>query len=222
MKAATLLLPILVSLALNSCGEEPAKPTTPPKPKEFSLFDGKSLAGWKEIDYAGKASVEVVDGEIRVGQGEVLTGVVLADKPPLTINYEISLDAMKIDGSDFFCALTFPINDKHCTMVVGGWGGGLVGISSIDHMDASENSTQVIRSFESKKWYKIRLRVTESKFEGWIDDKKLIDFDHKGRALSMRVGDIEQSVPLGLSTFQTKAAYKNIIMKAVPAEEAKP
>ena len=45
-------------------------------------------------------------------------------------------------------------------ILLGGWGGGVVGISSIDTMDASENETTKYRQFVTDRWYKVRLRVT--------------------------------------------------------------
>ena len=45
------------------------------------------------------------------------------------INYEVALDAMRVSGSDFFCGLTVPVNDSFCSLIVGGWGGGLGGVS---------------------------------------------------------------------------------------------
>ena len=79
------------------------------------------------------------------------TGITHTNPLP-KINYEVTLKAMKIDGSDFFCGLTFPVNDAFCTLIAGGWGGGLVGLSSLDNYDASENETSTFRGFEKKRW----------------------------------------------------------------------
>jgi hypothetical protein len=40
-----------------------------------------------------------------------------------------------------------------CTLICGGWGGTLVGLSSIDDLDASENPTATIKEFKEKTWY---------------------------------------------------------------------
>ena len=48
-------------------------------------------------------------------------------------------------------------------------GGSLIGISSLDDFDASENETGDAYVFEDKKWYDVRLRVTEEKLQvGWM------------------------------------------------------
>jgi hypothetical protein len=107
------------------------------------------------------------------------------------MNYEVALDAMRLMGSDFFCGLTVPVGDTFCSLIVGGWGGSLVGISSLDGMDASENETSKFVNFESGRWYRIRLRVTEKKIEGWLDGEKLVDVLRADHRISVRPGDIE-------------------------------
>ena len=84
----------------------------------------------------------------------MLTGVSYTNELP-RIDYEVSLEAMKIDGSDFFCGLTFPVDNAFCSFIAGGWGGGVVGLSSIDGMDASENETTKYMKFDASRWYPI-------------------------------------------------------------------
>ncbi len=180
-----------------------------------SLFNGRDLSGWKVNDFAGAAEVKVEDGKIIIGSGVALTGL-KREQAPIKTNYEVSVDAMKVEGGDFFCGLTFPVKDSHATLIVGGWGGSLVGISSVDGMDASENEfTQYLR-FENNKWYNIRLRVTDSKIQAWIDNERLIDADIRERRISMRAGEIEDSIPFGLATYQTTAAIKDIKIRPLP------
>lgn len=174
------------------------------------LFDGKSLTGWKVTDFAGHGPVEVVDAQIVIDMGDPLSGVTLAAEPPLRMNYELTLEAMKVQGDDFFCGLTFPVDKTCCTLVAGGWGGSLVGISSLDGMDASENSTGKFKKFEKNRWYRFRVRVTPAKIEAWIDDEQLVDVEIAGRKVGMRLGEIESSQPLGIATFRTKAALRDI------------
>jgi hypothetical protein len=134
---------------------------------------------------------------------------------PLPAAYEIAFDAMRVSGTDFFCGLTVPVGASHCSLIVGGWGGSLVGISSLNGMDASENETSTYKEFVSRRWYAIRLRVTEKKIQAWIDEEKIIDFDLTDVRVSLRIGEIEKSQPLGLASWQTSAAYRNIRYRAV-------
>ena len=191
-------------------------------PKPIVIFDGKSLDDWQPVDAGGSGLVEVRDGEMIIGTGESLTGAIYkkADKLPLN-NYEISLEAERVDGSDFFCGLTFPVgNLKTCvTLICGGWGGAVTGISSIDNADASENSTGQFRKWEDKKWYAIKVRVTTENITVWSGDEKIIDADIKGKKIGLRPGPIEEYAPLSLSTYQTTAAIRNV--KVTPLPEKK-
>src|SRR5438309_7593947 len=109
-----------------------------------------------------------------MGISKPFTGINFTNDFP-KVNYEIALDAMRVAGSDFFCGLTIPVGDAFCSLIVGGWGGSLVGVSSLDGQDASENETTKFINFEQGRWYRIRFRVTEKKLEAWIDDEKLIN-----------------------------------------------
>ncbi len=173
------------------------------------LFDGKSLAGWKPTEFSGAGEVKVEDGAIVLEAGNDLTGVTYPGELPKT-NYEVSLEAKRIEGSDFFCALTMPVGETHCTLVVGGWGGGLVGISSIDGQDASENETQQVMKFDKDRWYKIRARVTPAKIEVWIDEEQVVNVDISQSKISMRLGEIEVSMPFGIASYRTRAAIRGI------------
>src|SRR5688572_3316032 len=218
MTQRLLLVLVLAALVVPAFAQE--------KPKESKdrldwkpLFDGKSLKGWKESGYGGGAEPEVENGELRIAMGEGVNGVTLdAKEPPFKVNYEISLEAKKLMGNDFFCGLTFPVKESHASFIVGGWGGGIVGISSIDHRDASDNETTKARNFQKNTWYEIRLRVTDSKIQAWIDGEQMVDLDTTGKTIDTRI-DIEKSKPLGLSTWQTGAAMRNIRIRALRPEE---
>jgi hypothetical protein len=174
-----------------------------------ALFDGKSLEGWKVTEFGGRGEVNVEEGAIVLGAGNDITGVTYPGELA-KMNYEVELEAKRIAGGDFFCGLTFPVGEAHCTFVVGGWGGTLVGISSIDGQDASENSTSQFMKFDANRWYKIRVRVTQAKLEAWIDDTQTVDLELADRKISMRHGEIELSKPFGIASFRTSAALKGI------------
>ncbi len=173
------------------------------------LFDGKTLAGWKVTDFAGHGDVTVADGAIVLEAGNDLTGVNYSGELPKT-NYELELEAKRVEGGDFFCGVTLPVGDAHCTFIAGGWGGAVVGISSINGDDASENSTTQTVRFEKGRWYRFRIRVTPEKLQAWIDDRQIINLDLAGKKIGMRRGEIEMLEPFGLATFRTKAAVRAI------------
>jgi hypothetical protein len=196
---------------------EEKEPTTAKKqlagPRQMLLFDGKSLAGWKKTNFGGEGDVTVENGTIIMEMGSPMTGITYDGKPKLPkTNYEISLLAKRLDGVDFFCALTFPVEDSHCTFVVGGWAGAVVGISSIDGYDASQNKTTKYESFQKDRWYRIRVRVRGRHLEAWIDKKKMVDFDATNHQLSTRI-EVDLSKPLGISSFITRSALKDIELR---------
>ncbi|QDT92321.1 3-keto-disaccharide hydrolase [Gimesia algae] len=193
-----------------------------PEPKWISLFNGKNLDGWKVPQFGGEGEVHVEKGNLILEMGVDLTGATLVDtkKFPLT-NYEVELEAMRVDGTDFFCGLTFPVKKDPCSFILGGWGGSLCGISSIDGDDASQNSTTTFQTFKKNQWYKIRLQVTDHKIQGWLDGKQIVDQNLKDRKISIR-HEVELSRPFGITSFCTTAALKNIrLRKLTPEEVAK-
>jgi hypothetical protein len=173
-----------------------------------SLFDGRTLNGWKVTQFGGEGAVEAKDGELRLGVGSDLTGVTI-DRPIPRTNYEVTLEAKRVEGSDFFCGLTFPVKKDPCSLILGGWGGGVCGLSSIDGNDASENNTTKYRNFENGRWYSVRLRVTDSKIEAWIDKEQIVDQELAEHTISIRI-EVEASRPFGLASFDTRAALRNI------------
>src|SRR6266567_1707156 len=95
------------------------------------MFNGKTLAGWRETDFAGRGEIQCQFRMIILNTGDPFTGINWTNELP-KMNYEVALDAMRVTGSDFFCGMTVPVGDSFCTLIVGGWGGSLVGISSLD------------------------------------------------------------------------------------------
>lgn len=183
------------------------------------LYDGHSLGGWAVTDFAGHGAVSIESGLVVVDLGDALSGINYTNGNVPTMNYEIALDAMKVNGSDFFCGLTFPVADSWCSLILGGWGGGVVGISSVNGDDASENETSQLLRFENNKWYRVRARVTTKKIECWLDDKKVVDLKTAGKTIGLRFGEIELSKPLGIATYQTTAAFRNIQIRPVKEEK---
>ncbi|MSU51242.1 MAG: DUF1080 domain-containing protein [Opitutus sp.] len=184
------------------------------------LFDGKSLKGWMQSDFEGEGAIKIENpfqggpGVIVIEAGTTLSGITWTNGASLPrTNYEISLEAMRLKGSDFFCALTFPVGKSACSFVVGGWGGVVVGLSSVDHSDAADNETSQSREFVDHRWYRIRVRVTDEKIEAWIDAEPMVDLETKGRTISIRPGDIQRSLPLGIATYMTRAAVRDIRLR---------
>lgn len=179
------------------------------------LFNGKTLHNWATTDFAGGIEAKVDKGAIQIESGAELSGITWTNGSLPTSNYEIELDTMKVQGSDFFCGLTFPVKKSFCSLILGGWGGSVVGLSSIDGLDASENETTKSLYFPPDKWYHVRLRVTDPKIQVWLDGQSIINVDIQDRHIDMRFGEIIRSKPLGIATYTTSAAIKNIQLRLV-------
>jgi 3-keto-disaccharide hydrolase len=186
-----------------------------------SLFDGKSLAGFKSTEFGGEGEVLVEKGAIVMERGNDMTGITFAGKDFPKMDYEVTLEGKKIKGNDFFCTTTFPVGDTHCSLVVGGWGGTVVGLSCIDFRDASDNDTNTLRDFKHDQWYKIRIRVTKNRIQAWIDDKQVVDLDTKDKKISLRA-ECEPCRPFGVATWRTVGAVRDIRVRALTKEELQP
>jgi hypothetical protein len=174
-----------------------------------SLFDGKSLAGWRETAFSGGGSARVENGMLVLGPGKPLAGVTFTGKFP-HIDYEVRFEAARREGSDFFASLTFPVGDSSCTWVTGGWGGDIVGLSSIDGWDASDNETRSYYTFETGRWYAFRIQVTEARISAWIDDRQIVNVGIGGRAIGLRYGEIKLSAPFGFASYNTIGTLRKI------------
>lgn len=211
---AAVAVPILF-MAANLQAED-AKKTGDPGANRL-LFDGKSLKDWEITDFGGQGEVEVRDGVLVIGRGEPITGIHWKGDPLPKVNYELTLDAKRIDGNDFFAAVTFPVQDSFCTLVLGGWGGGLIGLSSINGQDASENETTDYFSFEKDRWYKVRIRVSDTRIDAWLDDKQIANVDYSDKKIGVRI-EMELSKPLGVATYHTVGGLRNFQLKGLSAE----
>ena len=185
-----------------------------------SLFDGKTMGKWKVTNFGGEGEVETKDGVLVIKEGNPLSGVTWKEEPPARMNYEITLEAQRTEGGDFFLGLTVPVNKENISLILGGWGGGVSGLSSIDGMDASENETTQFLTYKKGQWYKVRLRVLEKRITAWLDGKCIVDVDTTEKKIGIRI-EVDASCPLGIATYSTTGSFRDIKLKKLSAEEAK-
>ena len=210
-----------ILLAASLCVNRPAtvfaaesKPSKPSaSAEELSLFDGNTLRGWKIADFAGHGEVSVTNNQIIIGQG-VMTGIAYTNTDLPKVDYEVSLQAQRVEGSDFFCALTFPVKEDVCTLVVGGWGGSLVGLSCLDGEDAANNETTTSMAFTNGLWYDVRMRVTSTNLQAWINDERMVNVGTKDRKISIR-WECEPCKPFGVATWSTTGAVRKIRVRRI-------
>jgi hypothetical protein len=179
-----------------------------------TLFDGSSWSGWESISFGGEGEVEISDGSAILPMGSPLTGIRPLQPLPQRMDYEVEVKAARLSGNDFFCGLTFPVNEAFATVVLGGWGGGLCGLSCVDDEDASYNQTRSYRGFESGRVYTLRVQVTSQKIIAWVDDEMLFEQDIVDHKISLRT-EMLPSVPFGVCSFLTRAAIHSVRWRAL-------
>ncbi len=193
-------------------GGQPPNAPTP----WMALFDGKSLGQWKQTPFAGRGDVRVSDGVILIGKGRT-TGLTWTGEFPRS-GYEIRFEAARLDGKDFFAGITFPAGDAYCSWINGGWDGSVVGLSNLDGNDASENDSSTLREFVQGRWYAFRLKVTQHRIQGWIDNEPVIDIALAGRQPGLPFGEADLSTPLGFSAYRTLAGLRKLEYRRLAAE----
>lgn len=213
-----LLLTIALA-ALNGCKPPPREPVR--TLRKWDLLSPTESANWKQAEMPDSGKAEVRNGEAIVEAGGPMTGLRYANWQAAGMpvsDYVITCEAMRAEGTDFFAAITFPVRSiaTCATLIVGGWGGGLVGISSIDGEDASNNSTRSEQRFENGRWYRLKIEVHDEELKTWIDDRLVINTSIKARTISLRPGYIETCAPFGLATYQSTGRVRKLEVAELP------
>lgn len=173
------------------------------------LLEEKGLEGWTITDFYGHGEVKR-EGEVLILEpGKPLTGITSKKKDFPTSNFEIEFEARRTKGNDFLCGLTFPVGKGFASFIGGGWGGGLVGLSSVDGSDASENNTSSHVDFKNDQWYKFRIVVDDDFVRGFVDKKEVFAQEREGHQFSTRI-EVYANQPLGFCVFASRVEMKNM------------
>lgn len=194
----------------KNTGTQPAK-----KVGSASKDDGpewKAMKSkWAECHFGGDGPIEIGKQVTKIGMGDPMSGVRWEGKFP-TDNYEMRLEARRTDGFDFFCGVTFPIGKKSCSLVLGGWGGGVLGISSIDGEDASSNETTQFMTFKNDQWYKIRIQVLPKTLKCWVEGKLMVEVEREDHDFDIRI-EMDPALPVGIANYQCDSEIRNVEMR---------
>ena len=211
----------IATVVLGGCGTPGSKSGGSGPHTWRPLSDGKTMSGWVQTPFEDGGKVQVQDGAFWIHAGDPLSGM---HRPSLegleTSDYEVEFEAQRAEGYDFFCALTFPVGKDFCTLVMGGWGGGVTGLSSLGGFDAANNDTSVWFNYENGRWYQVRLRVTRTRIGAWIDGEPVVDAAVSGRKIGIRI-EVEPSRPFGIATFSTTGGIRNIRIRKMKPDKAK-
>ena len=207
-------LSVLAALCVVSC-----RPNTPSKsPTEWSLLAPSQTSAWQQAGIPDEGAISIKEGELTITAGQPMSGAKFSHWATSGLpdtNYAISYEAMRVEGRDIFGMCTFPVGSQqsHATFVIGGWGGTVPGISSIEFLDANENQTRAEQAFENNRWYRIRIEVRPDDLRAWINDRPVVNASIKGKKVSLRHGDIDHCLPFGFATWNTTGKVHKVIVR---------
>lgn len=186
-----------------------------PAPTWTPLLAAGETGAWRPAEYGGEAELYRRDGALVLERGAPLAGIVWTGETLPREDYELEVVAARLDGSDFFAAVTFPVGESACTFVPGGWGGATTGLSNVDGADASGNSTTRYVSYRQGEFYTIRIRVDREAVRVWLDGELLVDQPRAGHVFGIRP-EMEPCRPLGIAAWACRAAVRSARIRRLP------
>ena len=207
----------MVCLCLTGVSPSPGDQPIDP-PSALKLFDGQSLIGWQPNQGSRVGKVEVKDGSMVLRTGEPMTGVTLTRQDLPTLNYRLIYEANRTEGNDFFAAATFPVGPSFVTLVNGGWGGGVTGLSLINGDSAAENETNHFLKYQNNIWYRFEVEVTTRAVRCVVDGAEVVLFPHEGAQLKTRL-ETRVNQPLGFATYRSTGLIRLVEIKPLTLEE---
>ena len=194
-----------------------------------SLFDGKTLSGWRRVETFSGANLRWGDGQggdVRIENGRMLldcgrplTGIAWTGEFP-TENYEVALEAMRVSGENDCPRVIFPVGAKWCKLVVAGHGNSVVGLGLVDGRRQDGNMTTRRTGIVNNRWYEVQLRVTTATIEMWLDGRKLIDLARAGHHFTVIDGYPREV--FGLYTWGSVISLRNIRLRRLKPEAPLP
>jgi Domain of Unknown Function (DUF1080) len=212
------LVSLILAFGSNPIVAEDDSPSK--KPSRMVLFDGKTLEGWKKAETYKAGGVKVEDGTIVFEAGGPMTAITSTRTDLPTTDYELTFEAKRVSGGDFFAAATFPVGKSFVTFVNGGWGGSVTGLSSLNGADASENDTRRFVKYENGTWYKFRIHVTDDVIRCWIDEKQTVAVNYQDIPLKTRI-ESRPCQPLGFASYRSAGAVRAVEIRSLAADEIK-
>lgn len=207
---------------LAGCRPSPARPATSARAAPVDLLQGDWLTRWERCAMLEPGETKIEPGLLTLGKGAPMTCLRLrdgtAEKLLPATHYRLTWQARRMTGRDFFCGLTFPVNEKRecLSLIVGGWGGKRVGVSSLDDQDASQNETGSDQTFTDGTWYRFVMEVRPERLRVWLDDRVVINVSLRDRRIGLKPGEIEACAPFGIATYATTGEIRDLQWEPLP------
>lgn len=162
------------------------------------------------VVFSSSADANIEGLVLKLSAGRPGTGVNYRGPVP-RIDYRIEAQARRTENEDFFYGLTFPIHSMYASLIVGGWSGGVTGISNLDGNSAVENATTGYQPFENNRWYSINLEVGRNQIRASIDGKSIVQIATDDYHYSVWPQQASM-IPLGIATWKTSAEIRSLIL----------
>lgn len=188
----------------------------------WRLLEGGWVEGWSAAGFEGEGEVGVKDGVMWLGEGAPMSGMVWkswSEKGLPLVDYVVEYEAMRVRGDDFFGTVTFPVEveGQWVSFVLGGWGGGRIGVSSVDNLDASGNETGGEMVFEEGRWYGVRVEVRRGLLQVWVDGVPVVHLLTRERMLGLRAG-MERCAPFGFASYGSEGRVRGVVVRRLAEE----
>lgn len=194
--ALCLCLAVAVAAAAGSARSLAAEP----KPGEGAptdqreLFDGKTLAGWKEARgavFAAPGAAVVQDGNLILRGDKGPVGIVCTHKLP-RVGYEFGFSLRRTAGTGRAAALVFPIGDAQCEWAIGR-SGDLGGLGLVDGKKPTDRANPSFGRLPIRngQWLSVVLRVEKDRIQAWckaqgsVVTNRVLNLPTKGHAFTL-------------------------------------
>ena len=161
------------------------------------------MLGWQATPFGGQGELEFSHETLLLHAGYPLTGITRTGSLP-QIPFELEVTCRRKVGNDFFCGLTFPVQQGHLSLILGGWGGATCGLSNLDGEDASRNESTFYLWTPPEQTMHVRLVVEAEGLRVWLDGELRLTQNLKGVRCEVRP-EMLPCLPLGFACFSTRA-----------------
>jgi len=148
---------------------------------------------------------QLVQSDTRAGGARVLFG------DPSWTDYEFSLKAKKTAGSEGFLVIVRASGPTHFYWAnIGGWSNCEHGLEKANGGRQNPIAPKVSGSARTGQWYEVRVRVSGTCCQVWLDDKRIADYTD--RRAPLEAGQV------GVGTWNTAAVFRDFEVRAPDGE----